>query len=107
MAANGWGLILILTLTGPNAVADRVTLSKGVLDQAASQHGESARNVLYEWEKLLNHARNSTTLTELQKLAVINNFFNQVNWVSDQEHWAQDDYWATPRRDSQFKWRGL
>ncbi len=32
----------------------------------------------------------------LQKVAYVNRFFNQLQWVEDKELWQQDDYWATP-----------
>lgn len=35
-------------------------------------------------------------ITAGQKLEAVNAFFNRVPFVSDQEHWGQPDYWATP-----------
>ena len=31
-----------------------------------------------------------------EKLQRVNDFFNQVRFVSDQKHWKKKDYWATP-----------
>jgi predicted transglutaminase-like cysteine proteinase len=36
------------------------------------------------------------TVTEQQMITDVNNFFNQVQWVSDSLHWGQKDYWQTP-----------
>ena len=35
-------------------------------------------------------------LDEAKKLQVVNNFFNQIPFISDAIHWKQQDYWATP-----------
>jgi len=34
--------------------------------------------------------------TEKQMINDVNDFFNQVQWVSDSLHWGQKDYWQTP-----------
>lgn len=31
-----------------------------------------------------------------RKLRLVNSFFNQARFVSDIEHWGEEDYWATP-----------
>lgn len=36
------------------------------------------------------------TVTEQQMIHDVNNFFNQVQWVSDSLHWGEKDYWQTP-----------
>ena len=36
------------------------------------------------------------SVTEHQMLTDVNNFFNQVQWVSDSLHWGKKDYWQTP-----------
>ena len=33
---------------------------------------------------------------EAEKLQKVNAFFNELPWLSDQEHWGRRDYWATP-----------
>lgn len=36
------------------------------------------------------------TVSEQQMLSDVNNFFNQVQWVSDSLHWGVKDYWQSP-----------
>jgi len=36
------------------------------------------------------------SVTEQQMITDVNNFFNQVQWVSDSLHWGVKDYWQTP-----------
>jgi len=52
----------------------------------AKQHARDLNHLLLE----VNH--NSDTA----KLQAVNAFFNQVRYVTDQEHWGQSDYWQTP-----------
>jgi predicted transglutaminase-like cysteine proteinase len=40
--------------------------------------------------------KSSSDLDDMQKLAVTNEFFNRLTFVSDIDHWGKEDYWATP-----------
>ncbi len=68
-------------------------LDPKILDNAEAKYGQSARKRLLAWQDLLDHDRSST---DLEKLEIVNNFFNKIPFVSDAEHWRQEDYWATP-----------
>lgn len=35
-------------------------------------------------------------ISENEKLNLVNTFFNQTKFISDLDHWGQEDYWATP-----------
>ncbi|OYT95711.1 MAG: hypothetical protein CFE49_11245 [Pseudomonas sp. PGPPP3] len=49
---------------------------------------------LSNWQQLLE---NNTHLDEPDKLEAVNRLINRsVAYVSDQQAWGQDDYWATP-----------
>jgi len=45
------------------------------------------------WDNLLLSSKNKSTI---EKLHLVNNFFNQMKWVEDKELWNRKDYWATP-----------
>jgi len=45
------------------------------------------------WDQLLLNSRDKTTV---EKLHLVNDFFNQMKWVNDKELWNSKDYWATP-----------
>lgn len=47
----------------------------------------------HKWSALMDRAPH---LSDTEKLAAVNNFFNQMAWVEDQTLWGEDDYWATP-----------
>lgn len=33
----------------------------------------------------------------MERLTLVNDFFNQLEFVDDLTHWGKDDYWATPQ----------
>ncbi len=68
-------------------------VSLQVLTHVEKEFGTPARDRLERWQKLLNAPKN---LPEDKKLILVNSFFNQTNFISDIEHWGQEDYWATP-----------
>lgn len=80
--------ILVLSLT-----VGALELNKALLDYIQTRFGEAAAQRLIDWETLAN----STSVSEeLEKLQVVNDFFNQAKFVADQEQWGREDYWATP-----------
>jgi len=68
-------------------------LSPEFLDKAEKKYGNPARRRFVAWENLIISDKSKT---EREKLEEVNNFFNQIQYVSDIAHWGQDDYWATP-----------
>lgn len=73
---------------------DKQWIDKALIDQAQQDFGDGAKQRLLDWQQLYQDLRNAD---EEEKLRAVNRFFNQqVNYVSDAEHWGQKDYWATP-----------
>ena len=64
-----------------------------IIKQVKNKYGEKAANRLRYWQEVTNSAKNKTVDEQLQ---IANTFFNQVRFISDQEHWQKEDYWATP-----------
>lgn len=58
-----------------------------------SRYGQPARKRLIAWMELI---ANNQQKSEQEKLVLVNDFFNQLLFVSDQDHWGKNDYWATP-----------
>lgn len=73
--------------------ATRIQIEERVVASAEKKYGPIARKRLDDWQQLLDTGGSKS---ESQKLAAVNDFFNQVPWVSDPEHWKKADYWATP-----------
>ena len=68
-------------------------LTEKVVASAEKKYGPGARQRLQAWTKLIADNRKKP---EADKLKLTNDFFNQIPYVSDIEHWGVEDYWATP-----------
>ncbi|PSV02911.1 sulfate adenylyltransferase [Photobacterium kishitanii] len=63
------------------------------IEKITQFYGDRAGKRATAWRELI---KNSQHLTEPKKLMVVNNFFNQFIFISDQKLWGKEDYWATP-----------
>jgi predicted transglutaminase-like cysteine proteinase len=68
-------------------------LGKDLLDFIQVRFGDAALNRIIEWQNLSN---SPVPMSHLQKLEQVNQFFNKTTFISDQEHWGREDYWASP-----------
>lgn len=57
------------------------------------RRGKSFKCLSEEWTGLIDTLK---TRTFHEKLEKVNNFFNQLTYVSDEANWKEKDYWATP-----------
>lgn len=84
----------ILGLTGILLSAkETFTLDVAILDAAESRFGGDARQRLLAWQHFV---RKDDSADDRQRLERVNSFFNKLEFVSDQIHWGERDYWATP-----------
>lgn len=83
----------LLDLRLPIAADALPPLTEKVLSGAERKYGAGARKRLLDWSRLIVDNRNKT---EMQKLQIVNDFFNRIPYVSDSQHWNKADYWATP-----------
>lgn len=86
-------LALVLLWAAPAFAAEGVAVSQQVLTRLVSTYGGDALGRLLAWSSLLEEL---PRLPERQKLERVNRFFNTLAFVPDDEHWQQEDYWATP-----------
>lgn len=70
-----------------------IVLPERVLESAERKYGPAAKKRLVAWQQLIASGKQKT---ESEKLELVNDFFNQIPFVSDAEHWGKEDYWATP-----------
>ena len=61
--------------------------------QINSHHDFKTSQRFTEWEYLIYHTADKSVE---EKLKLVNDFFNKMDWVEDKELWEQKDYWATP-----------
>jgi predicted transglutaminase-like cysteine proteinase len=85
--------MLFFCLLGIGESSNLFTLPEKLLTSAQAQYGDSAKRRLQSWQALI---RESSHLSELEKLEKVNSFFNQLQFVDDIIHWKKTDYWATP-----------
>ena len=64
-----------------------------LIQKAEDKYSRFVRNRFVAYNQLLESAKDST---EADKLQLINDFFNNVPYMSDKKNWQQEDYWATP-----------
>lgn len=86
------GLILWL-MHAVSMATETFEIPEPLLEEIQRQYGDEARQRLEKWQRLLKAPHD---LPEKRKLLLVNSFFNQIPFVSDQDHWGQEDYWATP-----------
>jgi predicted transglutaminase-like cysteine proteinase len=77
------------------AAEGTVELSEPVIASAERKYGPPARARLNNWVQLIGNAANKKK-TDPDKLKLANDFFNQIPFDADIEHWGMPDYWATP-----------
>lgn len=86
-------LLLAASLAISSATEIALHLSEKVVASAERKFGTGARQRLTAWMKLVAENKKKS---ETEKLRIVNDFFNQIPFVSDEEHWGIRDYWATP-----------
>lgn len=85
-----------LALAAVVVTASFTDLSEQVYAAIEKKYGKPARARVYNWQLIMHELAESETLTDNQRIVKVNDFFNQVRWLSDMEHWGVEDYWATP-----------
>lgn len=76
------------------AIADsNIVFNDALFNKIKNQYDNDALERVKDWQQLLN---TSHTLPIDEKLYQVNNFFNELEFIDDINHWGKDDYWATP-----------
>lgn len=89
-------LFLILTialLLFPQSSMGLLDMSIEITKRIEAEYGERASTKVKTWSRLTNELQNESIDDQLYE---INNFFNEIPYYTDKEHWGQSDYWATP-----------
>ena len=68
-------------------------VSQAIIKAITAKYGEEAKNRFELLNSTIEHLKDKS---ELEKLQGINDFYNDVPYLSDQENWHLKDYWATP-----------
>lgn len=87
-----WLAALLALLLAP-AAANRPAFDAGTLQAVEARFGRDGAARVLAWRNLIDSDRD---LPLAGKLAAVNDFFNQLQFVDDATHWHRRDYWATP-----------
>lgn len=68
-------------------------LTDSQLNNIENKYGNSGRQRVEAWDSMIESSKNETILNKIKN---VNDFFNQLTYRTDQSHWKQKDYWATP-----------
>lgn len=94
--SSSWPILIGLLLCvfiGISESKSVFTISSETLQSVKKKYGENAHKRLLAWQRLI---REDASTTDMEKLQKVNDFFNQVRFISDKKHWGKSDYWATP-----------
>lgn len=87
-------ITIVLILFMLRAVADsNIVFNDALFNKIRSQYDDDALERVRDWQTLLSE---NLDLPIDEKLYRVNNFFNELEFVDDIDHWGKDDYWATP-----------
>lgn len=73
--------------------SELVRFSPELMQRVEAKWGKAAVKRLEAFRRLIEENQDAP---ELEKLKLVNDFFNLVPYYSDKEHWGVEDYWATP-----------
>lgn len=85
-------LALLLLMSGSFALSE-ITFTEKLFNLVKTRYNQGAETRVRDWQSLLEQQKNNSTDDQLYE---INRFFNQIDFVTDREHWGKNDYWATP-----------
>lgn len=86
-------LLLPIVLMVITLAAAALELGDRLMEYVRSEFGEQAHARLESWQTLHTMASNAPVDRQLR---LVNSFFNRSRFVTDMEHWGEEDYWATP-----------
>lgn len=100
---------LMLAAASAGAWTGFVDFSTGLLDYAAKRFGWQGPSRLQTMQTVVRNIKTNFAVdfkqpvdpsndarAEMPLLRKVNEFYNQIPYLSDQEHWNLEDYWATP-----------
>ena len=87
-------LLLVWWLPFSVPLLAELLISEALLQRIENEYDSEARQRVEAWQILMQENQD---LSEREKLAVVNDFFNSnVLFVDDVLLWDKEDYWATP-----------
>jgi len=88
--------VIMLVVLPVSVVVAAGPFGERLLAKIQAEYGVPARERVVGWGVMMQRDKESVALSEFDKMSHANRYFNQVEWLSDIEHWGKEDYWATP-----------
>jgi len=93
MFKKGFLLFIIIFIVTVLTASVPVYISMEKLTKIEKKYGPKAKKRVLLWDKMLVKAKQKKTL---EKLKIVNDFFNKIKYKRDNLHWKKKDYWASP-----------
>jgi predicted transglutaminase-like cysteine proteinase len=91
------GVLMILALAAAfDAAAYLAQAGPGLLRHVEVLFGTAGRQRLARWQRDELAVGRNTSADGLALLSAVNDLANALPYLDDQEHWRQQEYWATP-----------
>jgi predicted transglutaminase-like cysteine proteinase len=71
-------------------------MNSKALNSIEKTYGKAAKNRIARWSQTLDHFASSESVSDGEITRFANDYFNQIEWKWDIDHWGVEDYWATP-----------
>ncbi|MEW6552182.1 MAG: transglutaminase-like cysteine peptidase [Arcobacteraceae bacterium] len=68
-------------------------VNNALVQKAEQKYGKFAKNRFESLQKVIEDLK---TKSDLEKVAKVNDFFNNVRYIPDSKNYGVTDYWATP-----------
>ncbi len=86
-------IILLSSLIISFSYADKPYVDNELLQRITTKYKQFAKKRFYYLQQTLNSEKKSN---DLSKLKAVNDYFNEVSYMSDKKVYNKKDYWATP-----------
>lgn len=86
-------IVALILATPAQAVPVYLPSFTSTVNRLAFAHGEQAKVRMQSWQLLLVELADKS---EVEKVDLVNEFFNRLEFVSDAKQWGVNDFWATP-----------
>lgn len=92
------GFAVVLLVAAQSSRASLVNFSNGLMAYVEKRWGPAAPPRLRAWQRLVRDNKKSAApgQSDEKTLKLVNDFWNQVPFVTDWANWGVEDYWATP-----------
>ena len=83
----------VLSQASPLFAFTHINWSSHMYQFVGNKYGHDVELRMRQWHDLMDRNGHESWYQDLE---AVNNFFNQVEWVSDSLHWGEKEHWQTP-----------